>query len=571
MVFIELGIVWAIIFALGFFIASRQNTTYLIVSFIIGLFLGTSIAYIVTPNVGLFYSGTWFYLFSAMVIPAGVSILMYSENSSDYSISPLTFTTLFLFIWIGFYFCSSAEMLHAMRYHNLLKVTSEKQFNPHSVLLDQSQARFVDQTLATRASNELLGKQMGIGSRYNIGTMHIQKVNNKLRWVASFENKSIFRWIHDSTVPGYVEVSASAYNDSKLVDNKTITIGTDGFYFSDYLPRYLYEHGYDDKYLTDYTLELDEQGNPYWVVSIVAPKIGFSGFVTTGVILVNAKTKSIKEYNLKNIPSWVDRVQPEWVVDSLISYWGEYVHGWKNNNSILGNQNDVVVPTPGSSLVFTKNDKAAWYTGLQSAAGGNRNNTQQGTMGFILIDSRTGQATFYHRSGITEQAAKKAIEGRVQEYKYYSSTPIPYDVNGVSTFISILKDNSGNMQGIGMVDYNDRTKVAYGQNLDIAMRRYLSVLATNDTDGGLDKNLNLIDVKGSIYRLSVVNSDNRTLLYFMLHGNQFKHKYFTASADSNPEVLFTHSGDNVDIKATDLNNGKINVVKFKNLTIEKQQ
>ena len=168
-----------------------------------------------------------------------------------------------------------------------------KDFDTEQQLLDQTQARFVDQALAKRSAEELLGNQQGLGSKVDVGTMSIQSVKGRLWWVAPLEHKDIFKWMSNGTTPGYVMVSASDYSDSRIVLGKfELSIGMGGN-FGDYLPRYMYQNGFASRGYMDYTFELNDQEQPFWVVTLFEKKVGYGGEVATGVVVVDPVTGDI--------------------------------------------------------------------------------------------------------------------------------------------------------------------------------------------------------------------------------------------------------------------------------------
>lgn len=77
------------------------------------------------------------------------------------------------------------------------------------------------------------------------------------------------------------------------------------------------------------------------------------------------------------------------------------------------------------------------------------------------------------------------MEGAVQEADYMASNPQPYNVNGVTTCVSILKDSNGNRQGYGMVAHNNRDIFATGKTPEIARRACLNKLLSNQTGSDL--------------------------------------------------------------------------------------
>lgn len=91
--------------------------------------------------------------------------------------------------------------------------------------------------------------------------------------------------------------------------------------------------------ITDYSFEIDDDGNPYWVVTTYKNNWGFSLPEADGILLIDAQTGETKRYGMDEIPSWIDRVQPEDFVINQIDNKGEYIHGVFNflitRNSVL--------------------------------------------------------------------------------------------------------------------------------------------------------------------------------------------------------------------------------------------
>jgi len=567
MIIVLYAVIWAAIatttLALALQRMGRARHTgfvpFLLICLVPFLIIGWSLAYFFMPEMGLFYYQGYVYFFCAYIPMAVISWFGYMEGATNQKGLPVIFP---LVVFILTVFVISSPVLHASKYADLLEVEEVIEFNEADIFLDQEEARFVDMGLAYRSASELLGEELGVGSRYSIGAMRIQNVTGDLRWVAPFEHKTFLRWLDNSTVPGYVDVSVKNYKDATMkLEGADINYGVDGFYFSSYLPRHLYLNGYSDALLDDFTFEINDENKPTWVVTIMEPKVGFGGKVPAGVLVVDAESGKISEYPIDKTPSWVDRIQPLENVVERIQDWGQYQDGFING-AFIGDK--VIAPSYGTSFVFDKDGNGVWYTGIQS-----KGSQQEGTMGFMLVDSRTGTAKFYRRAGITEIAAKRAIEGRVQEAGYYASYPIPYQISGVSTYLSILKDRSGNPQGIGLAAYNNRSMVATGENMEIALRRYLSVLSSNGaTVQTLDIEHELIRLEGMVKRSVLQNSDNRTMLHFMLSGSNHDDKFYTVAADGNKEALHTQDNDQVSMEVGSLKHKNVNVIRFDNLEFE---
>ncbi len=81
----------------------------------------------------------------------------------------------------------------------------------------------------------------------------------------------------------------------------------------------VYFNGYSTVGLADFTFEIDEKGNPFWVIATFDKEIGFSGRNTTGILVVDAQNGAIQRYSIKDSPSWVDRIQPAEFIEEQYS------------------------------------------------------------------------------------------------------------------------------------------------------------------------------------------------------------------------------------------------------------
>lgn len=459
------------------------------------------------------------------------------------------------------YMITSSTIFNSEDYRARLNVVQESEFDSSLVLTDQSQGRYVDEALAKKAASTLLSQRMGLGSRYVFDDMRIQSVNGQLYWVAPLINKSFFRWWDDANSPGFVMVSATDFNDAELVlDKHTISYGDDGFYFKTNVMRKVYFGGYAEKLTSGAYFEVrDGDLKPFWVIPLLSSKTGVSVRSIDAVVLVDASTGEIEEYSVKDAPSWVDRIVPESLFDSQINDWGSYINGWVNAWFI---GDDVISTTKGMQLTYTADGRAMWYSGVQS-----QGTSQEATMGFVLGDSRTGETVFYRREGLTEFAAKQIMEGDVQEAGYRATDPQPYNVNGSVAYVSILKDDSGNRQGYGMVAYNNRDVFATGKTPEMVKRAYLSKLASSSSG-------NAVAVAGgSVERLeSVVSRVGFTgnMVTLMVADEAFKKVLFTIPKETFLESTVTQVGDRVVIEFSPVESSSQPVMCFDNVDIAQE-
>jgi len=420
--------------------------------------------------------------------------------------------------------------------------------------------RIVDQEVAHRLGDKVLGERPALGSQVTVGDFRIQKVRDQLYWVAPLFHSGFFKWLNQQAgTPAYVMVSATNERDVKLVtevDGKDIKVKYQPeAFFGSYLPRHLYFHGYFNTGLMDYTFEIDDEGHPYWVVTLFTHEVGFSGVDAYGVVVVDAETGAIEEYTPENAPQWIDRIQPMEMVQDQLNDWGEYVNGYWNFANL-----DKLTTTDGLSLVYGQDNQSYWYTGLTSVG------RDQGTVGFILVDTRTKEATWYKQIGATEQAARSSAMGKVQEKGYISSFPIMYNINGVATYVMSLKDQAGLIKMIAMVSVEDYSIVGVGDNLKTALRSYKDAYnSAGDNTIFSNQTGRSFAVSGRIGRISEDITGGNSYYYFTL--DSIKNKIFLGSSSVSNEMPITQANDSVKIWYEDGRSRMVDITKIDNLEI----
>lgn len=454
---------------------------------------------------------------------------------------------------------TSLPMFRTDAYRNLIgKVEEGKDLKNHIAPISLDEIRVVDERLAMLLGEKIIGSQPSLGSQAEIGDFTIQKVNNKLYWVAPLLHTGFLKWFNNSEgTPGYVMVSATNERDVKLVQDingKPIKIKYQpAAFFGSEIQRHVYFSGNTTIGLTDFSFEIDDAGMPFWVVTTYTKKVGFGGSDATGTLVVNAQSGEIKQYSLTETPLWVDRIQPIHFVEEQLSDWGEYVQGywnWSNENKLQ--------TTEGLTLVYGENQKSYWYTGLSSVG------KEESTVGFVLVDTRTKEATYYKQSGATEYAAQSSAEGKVQEKGYRASLPIPYVINNIPTYVMTLKDDGGLVKMFAMVSIKDYTIVGVGNTMRETLMAYKNVY--NMADNGVDaksltpkKNLNSV-----VTRISIDIKNGNSFYYFMVKDSP---SIFVGSSQLSNELPITTVGDSIKINFDEDTEQVIDVSDFDNLSI----
>lgn len=454
---------------------------------------------------------------------------------------------------------TSLPLFRSEAYRNMIgKVHKGVKITNHIEPISLDRIRVVDEPLATLLGEKILGSDPALGSKAELGEFFIQKVNNELYWVAPLLHSGFFKWLNNTAgTEGYVMVSATNERDVKLVQtlggkDLKIKYQPEAF-FGSQIERHLYYNGYATTGLADYNFEIDEQGKPFWVVTKYAKKIGFSGNDAVGIVTVDAQTGAIKEYGIHNVPAWVDRIQPIAFIEDQLADWGDYVHGYWN----FSNEDKLMI-TEGLTLVYGEDNKSYWYTGVSSVG------KEESAVGFMLVDTRTKEATMYNQSGATEYAAQSSAEGKVQEKGYKASLPIPYNINNIPTYVMTLKDGGGLVKMYAMVAIGDYTIVGVGNTMRETLMSYKNVFnmagnRINPDSASNRKNLNAV-----VTRIQSDIKNGNSFYYFTVNTSP---KIFIGSSQLSNELPVTIVGDSIKISFDADTEEVIDVSTFDNLKL----
>lgn len=471
------------------------------------------------------------------------------------------YTVLLLLVYmIAFPLLTSLPMFRSESYQKLIgKVNNGEKIANHIAPISIDEIRVVDEDLAHLLGEKVLGTQPALGSQVELGEFCIQKVNKDLYWVAPLLHSGFFKWMNNQEgTAGYVMVSATNERDVKLVQNidgKAIKIKYQPeAYFQSNIKRHLYFNGYSTVGLTDFSFEINDAGIPFWVVTQYEKKIGFRGNEAVGVLLVNAQSGEIQKHSIASTPKWVDRIQPINFIEEQLNDWGKYVHGYWN----FSNANKLQI-TEGLTLVYGDDNKSYWYTGLTSVG------KDESAVGFVLVDTRTKETTFYKQGGATEYAAQSSAQGKVQEKGYQASLPIPYNINNIPTYVMTLKDKGGLVKMFAMVAISDYTIVGVGNTMREALTSFKNVynMADNRINPGTVTNKkNLTSV---VTRIQNDVKNGNSFYYFKV--KDYKN-IFVGSSQISSQLPITLIGDTVKISFDIDLEEVIDVSSFENINLK---
>ncbi|CEN84425.1 cell shape-determining protein [[Clostridium] sordellii] len=462
-------------------------------------------------------------------------------------------------------FITSSPIIHSKAYRNLLGDVKESNFAKDVSPVSVNDIRLVDEEMAMKLGDKKIGEVPAIGSVSKLGKFHIQNIDGELYWVAPLVHRDIIKWVTNmSGTSGYVMVSASNPQDVRLVqevDGKPIKIvyQPDAYLHQD-LRRHMYLKGYVNVGMTDFTLEIDDKGKPYWIVTLYENAVGYEGKNAIGIATVDTQSGEVKSYDIKDALKWIDRIQPQEFVTEQINDWGTYINGFLN--SVIS-EKGVLVATEGTSLVYGEDGKSYWYTGITSAG------ADDSTIGFMLVDTRTKEAKLYKQPGATETAAMVSATGKVQEKNYDATFPVMYNILGKPTYVMSLKDKAGLVKMVAFVSVEDFNIVGIGDTKEEALRSYREQLKSKGNNVQVENDNTKVVKTGTVKRISSDVIDGNTSYYFTLEG--INDSIFIVSSKVSHEVPLTKEGDSIKISYDKEHKGNIDILEFDNISMNQKE
>ena len=436
-------------------------------------------------------------------------------------------------------------------YRDQLGEPEIKKFDNEVQAIDVAQIPIVDENLALQLAQKKLGERPALGSQVALYSATIQMVDGELVWVVPLYHSGFFKWLTNlSGTPGYIVVSATNTNDVRYVEGYKIKYHPGSYLLFDITRKVRFGPGLMTG-ITDYSFELDDEGQPYWAISTYKNSRGFSLPEADGIILLNATTGQMDRYGMDEVPEWVDRVQPEDFVLAQIANRGNYVHGIFN----FANK-DKYRPSEGHNIVYN-NGRCYLFTGLTIVG------ADDSAIGFIMVDMVTKEPSMYEMSGATEEAAQRSAEGRVQDLKYRATFPIILNIDSQPTYFMTLKDNIGLIKQYAFVSVTNYSTVGTGESVSAAMRDYENKLRSDGVTtigklGGVVEQL-----EGTILRISGEYSGGNTVYKFLL--SEKPDILFIAESTAGAELALTQPNDKIQVEYSLSSDGTAEVTSFDNL------
>ena len=538
----------------------------IIVSLVITLAVAAVLYYFMLP--ALNFKAIELYLYLAVVI--FVFIAAFGITSKAYfrpeymeyaknkvKIPVILLLVLAAVVLVGY--LSGAVIFRAKSYHNIIDV-KEGDFAADVAEIDFSSVPRLDKDSSNNIATRALGDLSDYVSQFVVNEYYSTQINYKgtpVR-VQSLDYGDIFKWMKNTKngIPAYIIVDMTNQK-AETVRLENAMKYSPAEHFNEYLIRHV-RFNYPTLMLDTPSFEIDDNGNPYWIVPVLDKTIGlFGGTDVIGAVLVdsvtgdttlvstsldgNTKLKTDK-FVTDDEYQWIDQVYSANILNQQYNFYGKYGKGFIN--SIIG-QSDVKVTSSGYNYLAL-NDDVYMYTGVTSIT------SDQSIIGFVLINQRTKEAKYYQVSGALEETARTSAQGKVQQYNYTATFPLLLNVSGEPTYFMALKDASELVKMYAMVNVKQSTVVGVGSTLTECMSKYaeeleksgISVNIDVDSMGDEEDNTAVqketVEVSGTVAEIRSVITGGETYFYIKLNEAE---PYYKVAVSQAEKVVILNVGD----------------------------
>ena len=517
--------------------------------------------YIQLPAINIHSPGFWKFIIFIMIIATMAVWIMNHDKSKegrqfvnkmaakDYIFDFKTRSGALIFKLVGgvtillvvIYFVGnilSSPIINASKYQKLLTVET-RNFTDDIKEVSYDKIPLLDKDSASIIGTRVMGTMVDMVSQYEVDDMYSQ-INYKEKpvRVTPLRYGNLIKWFtnHRNGIPAYIRIDMTTQEAECVRLSEGIKYSE-----SDHFSRYIYRHlrfAYPTYIFDDINFEIDDNGTPYWVCPVKKYNIGLFGGQTVGrVVLCNAITGEMTDYDVKDVPTWVDKVYSAELLIDLYDYNGSLKHGFIN--SVLS-QKDCLKTTDGYNYIALEDD--VWvYTGITSVGQDNSN------VGFVLMNQRTMETRYYEVSGAEEYSAMDSAKGRVQNLGYTATFPLIINVSSQPTYFMALKDGAGLVKSYAMLNIEKYQNVAIGDSVLQCESNYIQLLKDNGiVDETQTEIVDTKNIQGVITKIMPV--DGNSHMYFMLEGSS---SIYDADVSKYVDIIRYEAGMNISIQYTE--------------------
>ncbi len=584
----SITLLWVLIFATGSSLLTHLNyrsvkktAISFALSAVCGYFFYSTYVYFMTPS----FTGT-FWGQGGMIMPTIIAFALkgalnmafgqptkvgHDEETRGWASIGMALLILAVGIttWIvtyGYYSWSTPNVKEWAALANVRVAPESEKLPPTNVkriqVVTERYAQFVGLTALGSGADSL-------SSRYTIDTDSWTRlgIGNKTYWVAPLQHRS--GWLQFTGAAGdsvgYVKVEAENENPAvEVLTNKPLKVLPNGWWDHNF-ERYVYYRGYHQGNIRDVGIEIDDEGHPFMTATYTVPKFVIGGEVMTKLIVVDATTGDIKDYDPEKAPVWVDRTLPQDLSKDYATWWGHYHH--KDATWLTGIFNGGINQTEvaDSDLVFNDANQSVYSMPMSSV-----NNADGSATGLLLYSTRENKAVYYPgMNGIpVGSVVENTFSGTERNVKKYEVKQIQlYAINGEPTYVAIYTHDQGSkgetFAAIGFMHAKSvsTNNVIYASSVEEGLQQYSVWLA------GVSKSVEEKTLEGEIFRVGrSLQNGTETFVFKVMND----HRTFSIKSGANGDLPLLQPGDKVSFKFVETGTASNAVSHFRNLTIEQK-
>ena len=288
-------------------------------SIIITIIYAGIVYYLTYPAINITSWGFWGYLTGVLLVftityiitNARISIEELFNKKPMRSLQAYKLLLAIPIIWITIFAVNFfiSPFFQSKAYYNRIKVDTDGIFEKEIEEVDFNKLPLLDRDSTLKIGDRTMGQMSELVSQFDVSNQYTQiNYNDEIMRVTPLEYNGFIKWITNrkNGIKGYITVNSTT-GSAKLIKLKKGLKYAPSAYFNENLYRKI-QMTYPTKNIDSINFEIDNEGNPYWIASIVKyVGVGLRRDVT-GIIIFNPTNGKSKYYPLNKIPSWVDHV-----------------------------------------------------------------------------------------------------------------------------------------------------------------------------------------------------------------------------------------------------------------------
>ena len=517
---------------------NSKGTGFLVKFLLVFLLIEAVFLYCFTPALNIFTFKFWFFI----IFPVCFALYVCFEKTPLKTIV-ITLCALLTLIFVVFGLIHTIGASDSNETHSqIAKFNNDGKFTETvSELTSPADIPIVDKESAFEIGNKLIVSNEKYSQSYTLSSdVNLISYNNDNYMIMPLVHSIPFNF---KGIPGYVLVNIHT-SEAKLIElegEKCINYAP-----SSPLNKDLFRHlrfNYPFTIFGDEQFEIDDNGQPYFIVPIFETKSAISGGrYIKEVLIVDAVSGEIKKYSLDNVPDWVDNV---YSVERLMKEISWHLSYDRYATAFLSANNPPITRYEYSNeyYEFIDNGDVCVYTGVKItyATDNHRNN-----VAFIVGNLKTGEVTYCSDYGIAESDAQTAAINLFPEDQYVPSRVLLVNIEGNPAYYLMLKNHLNHAEKYAFVNKTNPVFFVAGDSVDEALRNYYQTIGKrypysieyDQNQTGIHDNTKP-DIKektitGTVSNVSSGTIDGNTVFLFSLKG---KDEFFTSYLSINIEQL----------------------------------